>query len=155
MSDDIIDSNITNIKDGEAISLEAAIAGAGINLLSINKISETHNDDNYDFVTVAVAFEFQWRSKGNYIWSKTCRLYTLSDLSSNFTDENDDSGLSIWQNDDLLPVTALDFQPMFDDIILKVMEARDQLESPDNRGRYAYAFIPDGAPKDIKERIWS
>lgn len=146
--------NQRELKDGEPISLVAAVASAGIHITSVTPLQVVDNGGGYEFINLAVCYEFQWKSRGNYIWNKTCSVYTVDNMSSQLNSENEKKGLKTHSIYNDLPVDCIDFELVMEDVICKVMEARDQLEDPDDRGRYAYKFIPSGAPKDIKERIW-
>lgn len=146
--------NQCELKDGEPISLVAAVASAGIHITSVTPLQVVDNGDGYEFINLAVCYEFQWKSRGNYIWNKACSVYTVDNMSSSLNKQNEKEGMSSYQVNSDLPIKGVDFNLVLDDIIREVMEARDQLEDPEDRGRYAYKYIPSGAPEDVKDRIW-
>lgn len=88
---------------------KARLAAASINILSATPIYRDNDIGGYIF-----NYEYQWKSRGNYIWSKDsfiaedCYLY----LDSNF---------------------------LYNDVILdRVKKIRDVLEDPGDRGKYTY-----------------
>lgn len=88
---------------------KARLAAASINILSTTPIYRDNDVCGYVF-----NYEYQWKSRGNYIWSKDsfiaedCYLY----LNSNF---------------------------LYNDVILdRVKRIRDVLEDPGDRGKYTY-----------------
>lgn len=93
-------------------NIVAAMAAAGINITGIS----TH-DGEYTFrgktvkyCYTAILYEFQWKSRGNYIWSKTLHGGT----------ERVEAQLC--------------------DIIDTVIDVRKILEDPNDQGNYRYLF---------------
>ena len=88
---------------------KARLAAASINILSVTPIYK--EDDIYGYI---FNYEYQWKSRGNYIWSKDSFIaedYYLY-LDSNF---------------------------LYNNVILnRVKRIRDILEDPDDRGKYNY-----------------
>lgn len=94
---------------------EAALAGASINILSVTPIYREGDSCGYIF-----NYEYQWKSRGNYIWSK-----------GSFIAE----GCYLWIEPNMF----------YNYVILdRVKKMRDILEDPDDRGKYTYL---DGAVK--------
>lgn len=142
----------------EEINLAAVVASAGVNINSVTPVEITDNGDGYNFVSFMVCYEFQWKSRGNYIWNKTCDIYNLSSVSKNFNSDLDDpeDGKSFWADENVsMTIKPIDCFPMFMDIVRNVIIARDQLEDPDDRGRYFYNTIPDNLPEHIKVELRS
>ena len=91
----------------EKESLEAALAGAAIHILDITPIQADGTTTN-----LAVTFEFQYKSRGNYVWGNSVHIspdYMLSEPDS-----------------------------LVAPIIDKVVQAREILEDPKDPGRYNY-----------------
>ena len=88
---------------------KARLAAASINILSVTPIYKEDDICGYIF-----NYEYQWKSRGNYIWSKDSFIaedYYLY-LDSNF---------------------------LYNNVILdRVKRIRDILEDPDDRGKYNY-----------------
>lgn len=105
-------------KDNTA-SYVAELASAGINILSIQSLSNKK---------CLIIYEFQWKSRNNYIWSKVFGSYEINGADS-----------------------------ISDNIIRDVIIARDELERNNElpgynngRGNYYYLRVPDGLPPHIK-----
>lgn len=101
--------------DAKRADVEAAVmailAAASINILSITEVVIEGSGCGY-----IINYEYQWKSRGNYIWNKNsyvaCGDYELN------------------------PNTA--YGPI---IIDRVKRARNLLEDPNDRGKYTYIEV--------------
>jgi len=86
--------------------LTEALAAAGVNITGVTR-GQWYDGKKYTD-TYMVMFEFQWRSYGNYIWSKS--MYCgLNDMGKNLYE-----------------------------IYHRVKKMRSDLEDPENKGKYRY-----------------
>lgn len=89
-------------------SVEAALAGAAIHILNITPIQADGTTTN-----LVVTFEFQYKSRGNYVWGNSVHIdYAVDEPGS-------------------LVVPIID----------KVVQAREILEDPKDPGRYNYLHL--------------
>lgn len=100
-----------NNNEIDEASVTAALAATGVNILGVTRGQSCVKDSTFgehyrDYYTIN--FEFQWRSRGNYIWSKTTHTT--------------DNGLTEGKIE----------------IYNLVRSLRDQLEDPRDRGKYRY-----------------
>lgn len=93
--------------DAEA-QVTALLAAASINILSITETIMDGGGCGY-----IINYEFQWKSRGNYIWSKSSYIINnYYEVSPNIA-----------------------YAPV---ILDRVMRIRDILEDPNDRGKYYY-----------------
>lgn len=92
-----------------AAKSKAALAAASINILSVTPVYKENDSFGYIF-----NYEYQWKSRGNYVWSKGsfitegCYLFLDPNVFYNYV------------------------------ILERVKKIRDILEEPDDRGVYRY-----------------
>lgn len=91
----------------EKESLEAAMAGAAIHILDTTPIQADGTTTN-----LVITFEFQYKSRGNYVWGNS--IYISPDYMLSEPDK------------------------LVAPIIKKVIRARSMLEDPKDPGRYNY-----------------
>lgn len=90
------------------VRLAAACAAAGIHINGVTR-GQWYNEKDHHYVDrYIVQYEWQWRSRGNYIWSKSV-----------YMGEND-------------------FDDCLYNIYQLVRKMRDKLEDPAVRGKYRY-----------------
>ena len=104
-------------------SLEAALAGAAIHILTITPVQGEGSTDSF-----VITFEFQYKSRGNYVWGSS--VYTAPAHIATPPADTSVFKISGWR-----PITA---KELCGPIITKTVEARSILEDPDDQGRYNY-----------------
>lgn len=164
-----------DLYDGAELVPAAALAAAGINVLSITRLknfdsaqylekpSERYTygvKEKSEYIAIAVCYEFQWKNRGNYTWSKVFNTYTLDDNSNCLmvgmyttpSEETDKYFNRFHYPQDWSPHSICDISvSVIEQMVREVILARDQLESPDDRGFYMYYWVPEDLPEHIKK----
>jgi hypothetical protein len=101
-------------------SLEAALAGAAIHILSITPIM---GEDGTR--CLIITFEFQYKSRGNYVWGNSVHM-----VPAEVMEKHPDRAFPSYRDPTPEEIVA----PLID----KAIAARQVLEDPKDPGRYNY-----------------
>lgn len=131
----------------DSMSDEVALAAANIHINSITPINTWDMAYRYQVdkshygtvstpvVNVAVSYEFQWKNRGNYIWERMTDIFTLNADRSSVTKDLTEDAL---MRDDGGWKQIIDAKSIYEQIYHRVIEFREELEDPSDRGRYTY-----------------
>lgn len=136
----------------DTISMPSVLTAAKIRLNSVSPLHKeklrVYNKSNpkmtmseCDFLDVIVDFEFQWKEDGKYTWAKIVEGYTihLPEADRSPWDEDD-----LFTGEDLLPLPLLRLHDLHLQIYMDVIQYREELEDPDDRGKYTYYLDAEG-----------
>lgn len=164
-----------DLYDGAEMVPAAALASACINVLSVTRLKNfdakhylQHYEKHYDCgvelkdegIAIAVCYEFQWKNRGNYTWSKVFNTYTLDDSSyrlmvgahGDYDEESEKYYKAYHYPEDFSPHSICDISiSVVEQIVREVILTRDQLEDPEDRGFYTYYWVPEDLPEHIKK----
>lgn len=132
----------------DSMSDEAALAAANIHINGITPVNTWDLTYKYQIdrshygststpvVNVAVSYEFQWKNRGNYIWERMSDIFAVSagiSATEAFTEEELTRANGGWKQ-----IVAPSMDSIYEQIYRKVIQFREELEDPDDRGKYTY-----------------
>lgn len=139
----------------DTLSDEAALAAANIHINGITPVNTWDLDYKYQVdkshygltstpvVNIAVNYEFQWKNRGNYIWERMSDIFAISaevSAAKAFTEEELTRADGGWKQ-----IVAPSMLPIYEQIYRKVIQFREELEDPADRGRYTYYLSENDA----------
>lgn len=132
----------------DTMSDEAALAAANIHINGITPVNTWDLSCKYQVdkshygltsthvVNVAVSYEFQWKNRGNYIWERMSDIFAIDagiNATEAFTEEELTRANGGWKQ-----IVAPSMTPIYEQIYHKVIQFREELEDPADRGKYTY-----------------